>query len=410
MARPPAAASWCDASVVVESHADGRPDLRVMAPFEALRAHADAVCLDALNTADLAHVPQVVLLIKAVDAWAAEAGAEKRALTFAQKKAVAAVVQRMAPGPDEENFAEAAAAVVASCGDYAVPAEVAHILADPAAAAPGAQVSSPAPARPCTAAKRRPRHVGPVRRTMRASAFWLLAAALRRYMASEHAAGMLPHSGTIPDMKADTASFVALQRIYKQKADQDKAELVGQLHAVLHDAGLPANHVPAAQIDTFCKNAGRLRLLRTTPLHADPSAPPAGLDAMASQGVLAHYALFRAADRFVAKHGRHAGMPPSAPSAQPADLDALVESDAREVASIARELLAGPWAVEGVDVPEALAAELARGGGHELHNVAALAGGIVAQEAIKLITHQYVPQDNICIIDTANSRLVATTA
>ncbi|KAJ2767501.1 hypothetical protein IWQ56_003306, partial [Coemansia nantahalensis] len=339
-------------------------------------------CLDALNTADLAHVPQVVLLIKAVDAWAAEAGAEKRALTFAQKKAVAAVVQRMAPGPDEENFAEAAAAVVASCGDYAVPAEVAHILADPAAAAPGAQ----------------------------ASAFWLLAAALRRYMASEHAAGMLPHSGTIPDMKADTASFVALQRIYKQKADQDKAELVGQLHAVLHDAGLPANHVPAAQIDTFCKNAGRLRLLRTTPLHADPSAPPAGLDAMASQGVLAHYALFRAADRFVAKHGRHAGMPPSAPSAQPADLDALVESDARELASIARELLAGPWAVEGVDVPEALAAELARGGGHELHNVAALAGGIVAQEAIKLITHQYVPQDNICIIDTANSRLVATTA
>ncbi|KAJ2717221.1 hypothetical protein H4R19_000165 [Coemansia spiralis] len=364
---------------VVESHADARSDLRVMTPFDALRAHADAINLDALNTADLAHVPQVVLLIKALDAWAADAGAEKRALTFAQKKAVAATIRRMSPGPDEENFAEAAAAVTSNCGDYVVPADVARILADPAAAAPGPQ----------------------------ASPFWLLAGALRRYMDSEYAAGMLPHSGTIPDMKADTASYVELQRIYKQKADQDKAELVAHLQATLRDAGLPADHVPAAQIDAFCKNAGRLRLLRTTPLHADPNAPPAGLNAMASEGVLAHYALFRAADRFLAKHGRHVGMPPAA---QPADLDALVESDARELVVIARDLLAGPWAAPCSDVPEALAAELARGGFQELHNVLALTGGIVAQEAIKLITHQYVPHDNICIIDTANSKLVATKA
>ncbi|KAJ1727245.1 hypothetical protein LPJ61_004678, partial [Coemansia biformis] len=114
--------STCE-HTVVESHADARADLRVMAPFAALRAHAAAVSLSALDSTDLAHVPFVVLLIKALDAWAAETGAEKRALTYHQKMAVAAAVRQMAPGPDEENFAEAAAAVTASCADYAIPAE-----------------------------------------------------------------------------------------------------------------------------------------------------------------------------------------------------------------------------------------------------------------------------------------------
>lgn len=37
------------------------------------------------------------------------------------------------------------------------------------------------------------------------------------------------------------------------------------------------------------------------------------------------------------------------------------------------------------------AMEMVRYGGIELHNISALIGGIAAQEAIKIVTHQFVP-------------------
>jgi NEDD8-activating enzyme E1 regulatory subunit len=44
-----------------------------------------------------------------------------------------------------------------------------------------------------------------------------------------------------------------------------------------------------------------------------------------------------------------------------------------------------------------------RAGGGELHNIASLMGGLVAQEAIKLITRQYIPSDNTCVFDGISS-------
>lgn len=45
----------------------------------------------------------------------------------------------------------------------------------------------------------------------------------------------------------------------------------------------------------------------------------------------------------------------------------------------------------------------ARAGGGELHNISSLAGGLVAQEVIKVITKQYIPVDNTCIFDGIKS-------
>ncbi len=50
------------------------------------------------------------------------------------------------------------------------------------------------------------------------------------------------------------------------------------------------------------------------------------------------------------------------------------------------------------------AQEVARAEGGELHNIAALTGGMVAQEMIKIITKQYIPIDNTCIFDGIASR------
>lgn len=34
-----------------------------------------------------------------------------------------------------------------------------------------------------------------------------------------------------------------------------------------------------------------------------------------------------------------------------------------------------------------------------MHNIAAVTGGLVAQEVIKAITKQYIPVDNTCVFD-----------
>jgi amyloid beta precursor protein binding protein 1 len=48
-------------------------------------------------------------------------------------------------------------------------------------------------------------------------------------------------------------------------------------------------------------------------------------------------------------------------------------------------------------VRENILGELCRYGASELHSISAFIGGCCAQEAIKLITHQYVPIDNVLV-------------
>ena len=46
-------------------------------------------------------------------------------------------------------------------------------------------------------------------------------------------------------------------------------------------------------------------------------------------------------------------------------------------------------------------------GGAEVHNIAAVMGGLASQEAVKLITHQYVPLNNTWIFNGVNCHSVA---
>ena len=52
-----------------------------------------------------------------------------------------------------------------------------------------------------------------------ASPFTHLISALKKFVAAND--GFLPVSASVPDMKADTTSFVALQRLYRAQAEKD---------------------------------------------------------------------------------------------------------------------------------------------------------------------------------------------
>lgn len=109
--------------------------------------------------------------------------------------------------------------------------------------------------------------------------------------------------------------------------------------------------------------------------------------------LLWHCAL-RAADIFCERNGRYPGTPLDAD-------DKALEADAKEVQAILEPICAA-MGLEDTDLVKttilsgsmAHASEMVRFGNAELHNVASVLGGVASQEAVKIITGQYVPLDN----------------
>ena len=71
------------------------------------------------------------------------------------------------------------------------------------------------------------------------------------------------------------------------------------------------------------------------------------------------------------------------------------------VAEVARDVGLPP-PTNGCHVSEELLAECCRWGGAEMHTIASVMGGIASQEAIKAVTHQYVPLNNTFVFNGAN--------
>lgn len=55
--------------IVIESHSDDRPSLRIDKPFPALLQYAQSLDLEALDPTEHGHVPYVYILIKAMEKW-----------------------------------------------------------------------------------------------------------------------------------------------------------------------------------------------------------------------------------------------------------------------------------------------------------------------------------------------------
>lgn len=232
-------------------------ELLLATPFPSLQAFADSVDLNALSSIDHAHVPFVVLLLKAAAAWKATHNSQLprcvhacvytlvvivRSLTvnrygsstFPEKGAFKALIQSMAHGPlgHEVNFVEAADNAYRAYVAPVVPDEVACVLA---------------------AARQRPLDAT-------TPEFWLLARALADFVDAH--SGVLPVSGVVPDMTASTEMYVALQEVYVAKAREDAALVRTALRRHLATLELPADHIPDDRVDAFCKNAYNIGVRR----------------------------------------------------------------------------------------------------------------------------------------------------
>ena len=64
--------------------------------------------------------------------------------------------------------------------------------------------------------------------------------------------------GSIPDMTALTATYLELQRIYRERADADHAALAAHVHSIEQSTGQPVK-IASSAIRNFAKNARNLR-------------------------------------------------------------------------------------------------------------------------------------------------------
>ncbi|KAF2772706.1 hypothetical protein EJ03DRAFT_324254 [Teratosphaeria nubilosa] len=390
---------------IVDTHPDpdSITDLRLLMPWPALSDFAkekmQGFGTEAMSTHDKAHIPWIALLLHYLDIWKQQHNG-KVPESFKEKREFRELVR--AGDPNEENFDEAYAAVLKSINPSGKPSsKVQDILS-----APEAQnliADSPA--------------------------FWVIAHAIAQFV-QKH--GDLPLPGAVPDMKAVSADYIRLQNIYKSKAREDAAEVLATVRQLEKDTGRsPKLSIDEKEVENFCKGAAHIHLVRGRPLQiVEPGRPvtfgdrahdlltafrgqmlPGGQD----ESLFGLYIAFLAWDEYVATHstsssekgGQGLKMPGSAPESYAEDTmkamhiaDKIVDSLIKEAGAFVED----PEYTEIISKADAYAREMVRAGGGELHNIASLSGGLIAQEVIKVITRQYIPVDNTCVFDGVASR------
>lgn len=355
---------------VVEAKPDSEvEDLRLHSPWEELEAFVREFRLGELDDATHAHVPFAVLLVQAMQEYKASNNGELPK-TSKEKAAVKDALRQLGRRIDQENVREAVASAYKAWTVVSIPSDLRALL----------EVASTVGTAPD------------------APQFWLLAAALGRFVEKE-GNGRLPLEGSIPDMTSTTEFYLKLQRIYQDKARADAEAVLGHARSILVEAGVSPESIQYDTVRVFCKNAHHLSVTRYRTLAEETGSETCDVEAvgklLASEDSVLNasaYVLLRSCDKFEESYNRLPGV-----------FDSEIDEDVSRLKSIAASLLTQCYGVNNAGVDEDLLCEVVRFGGSELHAVASVMGGIAAQEAIKLLTCQFVPLAGTLIYNAINS-------
>ena len=378
---------------IVDTHPDpnSTTDLRLVKPWSTLSEFAiqKTKNLESMNDHEHGHVSYVLLLLHYLEKWK-EGHDGGFPSTYKEKnefrESVRAGMRTNNAEGSEENYEEAIAAVLKSLNEPAPSSAVKDVLN-----APECKDLSPQSAN-----------------------FWVVANAISQFY-KKH--GVLPLPGSVPDMKAQSADYIQLQNVYKSKARQDIEEVVRTVRSLETQLGRHSQ-IELSEVEAFCKNAGHVKLVRGRPFHIiRPDAKLVWGDRAKfaanaltdDSSLMLLYIAFLAYDEFCATHSANLHL--SAPQ-PPGALD--VDVDEEKMTDIAYKIISSLLKEAGSTLDDSeydevkervgdICAELTRVRGAELHNIAALTGGLVAQEVIKVITKQYIPVDNTCLFDGIRS-------
>lgn len=250
--------------------------------------------------------------------------------------------------------------------------------------------------------------------------FWWAAAGISHFVQDPSLGnGVLPLSGEIPDMTATTDRYVSLLRLYRAKHAKDVAAVWGYVRALLEAKGIPlhgAGSIPGLDEDFVretCKNARFLRVFRQHAITGEAELDETTVEALREgfEGLVALQEEKKAEAEDKERAGEEVSPCCSEVENNPllwycalraADACQASSSsgslDAAAVLEAAHSLLTAKLGLSADTATtlftEKHAAELCRYCGLEPLPIAALIASVAAQEAVKLITHQYSPLDN----------------
>ncbi|KAL4780976.1 hypothetical protein BJX76DRAFT_336487 [Aspergillus varians] len=360
---------------IVETHPDpeSTQDLRLLNSWPELAvAGASISNLDSLNDHQHGHVPYVLLLLHYLEKWK-EAHDGNVPSDYKEKSAFRDFVRSSArtnnPQGGEENYDEAVAAVLKSLNPFSLRSSTKEIF----------QLEE------CK------------QLTTDSTDFWVIASAVREFYEMHQ---VLPLPGSLPDMKAQSADYVSLQNIYKTKARKDIAEVTEIVRRIESQLGRDTE-VSDKDIEIFCRNASHIQVIRGR------NIPKVEGDAQTQKRLRVELdndeSLIPAVLAFQILDIVVTGIQEGKYSEDALDDEALWSSEINRLLSAIALDTSVPVDDNALDRVLEAARELRRTEGGELHNISSLTGGLVAQEALKVLTRQYVPLDNTCIFNGIRS-------
>jgi len=362
---------------IVETHPDNRSaDLRLVDNmWEELESWLDkeAERMEQMTRQEHGHTPYPVVLHKFLKLWKADHGGnipsnykEKKEFKEFIRTGLLKRENNNEVDEDEENFEEAMRAVNTVITHNKIPHNTMKILNDECAA----NLNS------------------------KSKGLWVIANAVNRFVQLEQ---RLPVEGLVPDMFSDSARYVELHNIYRDRANHDVEIVLKSVNQLIESSNLPKDMVTEAEVRRFCRESRFLRVERGCSLETEYSG--SGLTGSLQSGLedtdsdALYYLVLRAVDRYTSEYG-----------SVPGETHSEVESDTVKLKAVFTKMCAeaGLHPPPGQDDH---IHEVCRYGGAELHTVAAFLGGCAAHESIKLLTGQYVPIDNIVLYNAVTSNV-----
>ncbi|KAL1220435.1 NEDD8-activating enzyme E1 regulatory subunit AXL [Cardamine amara subsp. amara] len=356
--------------VVIESKPDhSLDDLRLNNTWPELKSYVETIDLNVPDPNDLnvpdpiahKHIPYVVILVKAAEEWA-QTHSRNLPSTREEKKEFKYLVKSKMVSMDEDNYKEAIEAAFKVSAPRGISQEIQEIINDRCA-----EVGS------------------------NSSDFWIMVAALKEFISNE-GGGEAPLEGSMPDMISSTEHYISLQKIYQSKAEADFLSMEQRVKNILVKVGQDPDSISKSTIKSFCKNARKLKVCRYRMIEDEFSNPSVTelhkrlADEDYSRAI-GFYILLRAVDRFAATYKKF-----------PGQFDGSMDDDALQLKTTALSLVS-EMGCDGYVLEEGLCNEMCRFGASEIHVVASMLGGIASQEAIKLITKQFIPMPGTYIFN-----------
>ena len=211
-------------------------------------------------------------------------------------------------------------------------------------------------------------------------------------------------------MKAQSSDYITLQTIYRAKAQIDLAAVTKHIRELEGQLGRVTS-IDSKEIEAFCKGAAFVKLVRGQKLRVPYKS---GIDwadranyvtqeLSNEQSLMGIYVALVALDTTIDKVQSASStrnlLAHCDNDSLKADMDVFIKAIFADLRTVEPSLSLD----DAEELVQKTAEEIQRTGPVELHNISALAGGVVAQEVIKVITKQYVPVDNTCVIDGIKS-------